>query len=339
MSRPQHPILEEDAMSVVSQLKTPLRHIYKFAELDRVPEGPCSAQVSPRRLLSGETLTTGKSTSVGAVVKGERVQVALVHKARGTGSKIHTHPNEQFNYVLQGTLIADMDGQVFRVPKGHVVHIPAGMPHSHVSSAEEDVIFYAVKDTRHGIVGPPVDGVYNGPRHLPGFGLGNNEWKIGANGLPEPQTQNASGEKIKYVYDIEHLDAVPEGPTSAQVIPRNFISKKSSSFGAALRGDKVQVGHIHKGVGSGTKLHTHPNEQFSFVLSGTMIYEIDGQTLEAPPQSVTHLPPGVQHSAIASAAGDVLTFVAKDTSHGMSGPPVDGIEDGPVYLPGFGKNK
>ena len=326
-------------MSVVSQLKTPLRHIYKFAELDRVPEGPCSAQVSPRRLLSGETLTTGKSTSVGAVVKGERVQVALVHKARGTGSKIHTHPNEQFNYVLQGTLIADMDGQVFRVPKGHVVHIPAGMPHSHVSSAEEDVIFYAVKDTRHGIVGPPVDGVYNGPRHLPGFGLGNNEWKIGANGLPEPQTQNASGEKIKYVYDIEHLDAVPEGPTSAQVIPRNFISKKSSSFGAALRGDKVQVGHIHKGVGSGTKLHTHPNEQFSFVLSGTMIYEIDGQTLEAPPQSVTHLPPGVQHSAIASAAGDVLTFVAKDTSHGMSGPPVDGIEDGPVYLPGFGKNK
>ena len=234
-------------MSVVSQLKTPLRHIYKFAELDRVPEGPCSAQVSPRRLLSGETLTTGKSTSVGAVVKGERVQVALVHKARGTGSKIHTHPNEQFNYVLQGTLIADMDGQVFRVPKGHVVHIPAGMPHSHVSSAEEDVIFYAVKDTRHGIVGPPVDGVYNGPRHLPGFGLGNNEWKIGANGLPEPQTQNASGEKIQYVYDIEHLDAVPEGPTSAQVIPRNFISKKSSSFGAALRGDKVQVGHIQRG--------------------------------------------------------------------------------------------
>ena len=303
-------------MSVVSQLKTPLRHIYKFAELDRVPEGPCSAQVSPRRLLSGETLTTGKSTSVGAVVKGERVQVALVHKARGTGSKIHTHPNEQFNYVLQGTLIADMDGQVFRVPKGHVVHIPAGMPHSHVSSAEEDVIFYAVKDTRHGIVGPPVDGVYNGPRHLPGFGLGNNEWKIGANGLPEPQTQNASGEKIQYVYDIEHLDAVPEGPTSAQVIPRNFISKKSSSFGAALRGDKVQVGHIHKGVGSGTKLHTHPNEQFSFVLSGTMIYEIDGQTLEAPPQSVTHLPPGVQHSAIASAAGDVLTFVATRMSLG-----------------------
>lgn len=322
-------------MTAVTQNETRVRHIYKFDELDRVPEGRCSAVVTPRRLLSGETLTTGKSTSVGAVVKGERVQVALVHKARGTGSKIHTHANEQFNYVLQGTLIADMDGQVFRVPKGHVVHIPAGMPHSHVSSADEDVIFYAIKDTRTGIVGPPVDGVYNGPRHLPGFGLGTNEWKIGADGLPEPQTKNVTGKSVQYVYDIARLDAVPPNATSAEVIPRNFISKKSSSFGAALRGEKLQVGHIHKGVGSGTKLHTHPNEQFSFVISGTMIYEIDGETIEAPPHSVTHIPPGCRHSAIASAAGDVLTFVAKDTSHGMSGPPVDGIEDGPVYLPGF----
>jgi quercetin dioxygenase-like cupin family protein len=329
----------EQPMTAVTVNKVKTRHIYQLDALGEVPPGPLSATVAPRRLLSGDTLASGKSTSVGAVVKGERVQVALVHKARGTGSKIHTHANEQFNYVLQGTLIADMDGQVFRVPKGHVVHIPAGMPHSHVASADEDVIFYAIKDTRTGIVGPPVDGVYNGPRHLPGFGLGNNEWKIGASGLPEPQTENVTGKAIQYVYDIANLDAVPANPTSAEVIPRNFISKKSSSFGAALRGEKLQVGHIHKGVGSGTKLHTHPNEQFSFVLAGTMIYQIDDETIEAPPMSVTHLPCGIRHSAIASAAGDVLTFVAKDTSHGMSGPPVDGIEDGPVYLPGFGPKK
>ena len=192
----RHP-LEEGSMSDISRGTPQVRHIYRFEELDRVPEGRCSAQVAARRLLSGETLATGKSTSVGAVVKGERLQVALVHKPRGTGSKIHTHPNEQFNYVIQGTLIADMDGQVFRVPKGYVVHIPAGMPHSHVSSADEDVIFYAVKDTRHGIVGPPVDGVYNGPRHLPGFGPGVNEWKPGPDGLPEAQTQNVSGRKIQ----------------------------------------------------------------------------------------------------------------------------------------------
>jgi len=47
---------------------------------------------------------TGYSTSVGPVVEGERMQVGLIDKARGTGSRPHAHPNEQFNYVLRGTL-------------------------------------------------------------------------------------------------------------------------------------------------------------------------------------------------------------------------------------------
>jgi len=48
------------------------------------------------------------------------------------------------------------------------------------------------------------------------------------------------------------------------------------------------------------------------------------------------MPAKVEHCTIASADGDVLFFVVKDTSHGMAGPPVDGIEDGPRFLPGFG---
>jgi quercetin dioxygenase-like cupin family protein len=194
--------------------------------------------------------------------------------------------------------------------------VPGGVPHGIAVTA--DATYYVMKDTR----APFGDA-----------GLQSGTGEIGS------QTRNATGAKVQYVYDIAHLDAVPEGRTSSQVVPRNFISGKSSSYGAALKGEKLQVGHVHKAVGSGTKLHTHPNEQFSFVLEGTMLYEIEGARLEAPVNSVTHLPPGIVHGAIASAAGDVLTFVAKDTSHGMSGPPVDGVEDGPVYLPGFGPRK
>lgn len=312
------------------------RHIYQLDAPGRAAEGPCSGEVIPRRSF-GVPGSGGGWT--GPVVKGGRVQVALVRRARGTGSPVHTHANEQFGFVLRGTLLADLDGQVVRVPAGHVVHVPAGIPHSLVAAPEEDVLYYSMKDTRAGFGGLPVDAVAGAGSYLRGFGTGPGEWPAGAGGLPRARTRHASGRALQYAYDIAHLDAVPPGRTSAEVIPRNFISKKSSSFGAALRGDKLQVGHIHKGVGSGTKLHTHPNEQFSFVLEGTMIYQIDEQTIEAPPNSVTHLPPGIRHSAIASAAGDVLTFVAKDTSHGMSGPPVDGIEDGPVYLPGFDPRK
>ena len=277
------------------------QHIYQLDTLEAAPAGPCSAAITP-----SASSSTG---STGAVVKGERIQVALVKRKRATGSPAAAEANEQFGYVIEGTLIADIGGEVLRVPRGHVVHVPAGMPHSLAASNEGDAVYYVMKDAR------------------------------GASATPPEPRMHGTGKKVQYVYDIAHLDAVPQGPTSAQVIPRNFISKKSSSFGAALKGDRLQVGHVHKAVGSGTKLHTHPNEQFSFVLEGTMIYQIDGATLEAPPGSVTHLPPGIVHGAIASAAGDVLTFVAKDTSHGMSGPPVDGIEDGPVFLPGFGPQK
>ena len=282
---------------------TGTQHIYQLDTLDGVPAGRCSAAITPR--------DAGKGGWTGAVIKGQRIQMALVSRERGTGSPLVAEVNEQFSYVIRGALIADIDGQVVRVPAGHVVHVPAGTPHSLAASGDGDALYCVMKDTR-GEFGAPA----------------------GA------RTRNAGGSRMQYVYDIAHLDAVPEEPTRAQVVPRNFISGKSSSYGAALKGERLQVGHVHKGVGSGTKLHTHPNEQFSFVLEGTMIYEIAGEKqLEAPPHSVPHLPPGIVHGAIASAAGDVLTFVAKDTSHGMSGPPVDGIEDGPVYLPGFGPGK
>jgi quercetin dioxygenase-like cupin family protein len=302
-------------------VKTRSRHIYSLDTMDGVPNERCSAEITPRKPFPGAALASGRAASQGAVVRGERVQVALVHRARGSGSAPRANVNEQFTFVLGGTLVADIDGQLVRVPRGHVLHVPAGMPCGHAATADEDAVFYVMQDTRAPFDGFPAEGSTN--------------VSAGA----QPRTRNGAGSKVQYVYDIVNLDKVPDTPTSAQVIPKNFISKKSSSFGAALRGDRLQVGHIHKGVGSGTKLHTHPNEQFSFVLEGTMIYEIGGATIEAPPFSATHIPHGMQHSAIASAAGDVLTFVVKDTSHGMSGPPVDGIEDGPIYLPGFDPRK
>ena len=328
-------------MNTATQEKPKTRFVYNLDNLERAPEGPNSCAVAPSRLLSGDSLATGKSTTRGPVLSGSHVHIAWVVKPRGTGSKLHTHPNEQFNYVLKGTLIADIDGQVLRVPAGHVIHIPAGMPHSHVSSPEEDVHFIAAKDTRHGIVGPPVDGKLNGPRALPGVGASNdNEWPTGADGELIAQSPRVSKERVRYVYKWEELDKVPEGACSAKVLPAGKVSGKSSSFGAALVGEKIQVGLIRKGRGSGSKLHTHPNEQFNMVLEGALQADIDGQTgVMVPRNHAIHMPAGVVHSCVASAAGDVLFFVAKDTRHGLAGPPIDGIEDGPRYLPGFGPGK
>ena len=112
---------------------------------------------------------TGYSTSKGGVVEGERMLVGYIHKAKGTGSRPHSHPNEQFNYILQGTLEVEIDGQKFQAKAGSVVYVPANMEHSMVALPEEDVIFIAIKDLSHGIIGKATDGTMSGPRYMKGF--------------------------------------------------------------------------------------------------------------------------------------------------------------------------
>lgn len=97
------------------------------------------------------------STARGPVIKGEQIQISLVTKPRGTGANLHSHPNEQFNYVIQGTLRATVGGQEKMIGAGEVIYIPPGVEHATIATQDEDVIFLAIKDTRHGMVGKAVD--------------------------------------------------------------------------------------------------------------------------------------------------------------------------------------
>lgn len=112
---------------------------------------------------------TGYSTSAGGVVEGERMLVGYIRKPRGTGSRMHQHPNEQMNYVMQGTLHVLIDGQDFMAPAGTLVYVPPNMPHSMTATPEEDVVFLALKDLSHGIIGKAVDGTMDGPLYMEGF--------------------------------------------------------------------------------------------------------------------------------------------------------------------------
>lgn len=128
------------------------RYHYKFASLKKVPAG------------------TGYSTSHGGVLEGDRMLVGYIHKPRGTGSRMHTHKNEQFNYVVKGTLKGSVNGKRVIAPAGTMIYIPANAPHTLVSTPEEDVIFIAIKDLSQGIIGKAVDGTMAGPHFEPGFG-------------------------------------------------------------------------------------------------------------------------------------------------------------------------
>jgi quercetin dioxygenase-like cupin family protein len=127
------------------------RYHYRMARLKDVPAG------------------TGYSSAHGGVVEGDRMLVGYIHKARGSGSRMHSHKNEQFNYVVKGTLKGSINGKRVVAPAGTLIYIPANAPHTLVATPDEDVIFIAIKDLSQGIIGKAVDGTMTGPRYEPGF--------------------------------------------------------------------------------------------------------------------------------------------------------------------------
>ncbi|OGA05043.1 MAG: hypothetical protein A2W68_08225 [Betaproteobacteria bacterium RIFCSPLOWO2_02_64_14] len=95
----------------------------------------------PKEALLGKT-----STSQGSSFSGERIYCGLVTKRRGTGSKPHYHPDETFNYVLEGTLKVNMNGEEFLVPKGRLLHIPPNMVHDAVATDDADAVYLVWRD-------------------------------------------------------------------------------------------------------------------------------------------------------------------------------------------------
>ena len=113
--------------------------------------------------LAGIDTGTGYSTANGPVVEGERIQCGLMTKKAGTGARPHLHPNEQWNYIVKGTLrvkIGDAPEQL--CGPGTLLYFPANVVHSTVATADEDVIFFTVKDMSHGIIGKAADGTMTG---------------------------------------------------------------------------------------------------------------------------------------------------------------------------------
>jgi quercetin dioxygenase-like cupin family protein len=93
------------------------------------------------------------SSVEGAVVEGDRMIVALMRMPAGTGAEPHSHPNEQWIYVLEGTFRAKVGGQEIEAKPGSVVYIPSNVLHSGVATPEADVVFFTVKDASHSLHG------------------------------------------------------------------------------------------------------------------------------------------------------------------------------------------
>jgi quercetin dioxygenase-like cupin family protein len=113
----------------------PGEHLFELAKVNHIMGGP------------------DYSTANGACVEGERMMVALMRMPAGTGAEPHSHPNEQWIYVLEGTFDAMVDGQRCETKAGSVLYIPANVVHSGRATPDADVLFLTCKDTSYSLQG------------------------------------------------------------------------------------------------------------------------------------------------------------------------------------------
>jgi len=277
----------------------PVQYVYDFGTLDRVPERPTSLEVTARKLLSGPSLGKGKSSTVGAVLKGRYIICTLGTQGAGTGAKAHTHPNEQFNYILQGTMMSDIAGDRVFAARGTILHTPGGIVHTGLACPDEDLVFLAIKDTRHGIVGPPVDGKYDGPNCFPGFGSRANEPRLTTDEVIEQSKALPPGPGVTYVYDMRRSNHAEARPASAEVMIDDAFRLPRGVSGKLLTGERLHVAVLRLEPGASLANYRRDNEQLAFVIDGRLEVDIEAQELEVGKRRIVHLPPGTRHELVA----------------------------------------
>jgi quercetin dioxygenase-like cupin family protein len=89
----------------------------------------------------------------GGCVEGDRMIVALMTAPAGKVSEPHSHPNEQWIYVLEGEMELIVDGMTHTASQGELIYIPANTIHSGSTPNGKDAVFFTVKDASHSLHG------------------------------------------------------------------------------------------------------------------------------------------------------------------------------------------
>ena len=92
----------------------------------------------------------------GGCVEGERMIVALMRYPAGEPSAPHSHPNEQWIFILEGELEMQFDGTWHKAGSGEVFYVPANKVHQARNESGEDVVFFTCKDASYGLQGKRV---------------------------------------------------------------------------------------------------------------------------------------------------------------------------------------
>ena len=79
--------------------------------------------------MESDLITPKYSASRGPTLLGDRMEVVYMYFPAGTEGKLHSHPNEQLQVVLQGKAIAVIEGEEFTMVPGKGILFPSTLTH------------------------------------------------------------------------------------------------------------------------------------------------------------------------------------------------------------------
>ena len=74
------------------------------------------------------------------IFPGEQAMISVVRVEPYAEGKIHSHVEEQWGYLVEGSIKRIQDGDIFEVSKGHFWRTPSNVPHGVIGGPNGAVI-------------------------------------------------------------------------------------------------------------------------------------------------------------------------------------------------------
>lgn len=229
--------------------------------------------------LESKALTPDLSSARGPVIEGEYLYFCLVHKAAGTGSELHYHPNELLIFPVRGLINAIVGKDRRVVGPGTFVHAPAFARHSMKATEDGDLSYLYIKDKTWTLVGLAAD------QAVPDKAYTVDE----INRLHDSgAAREAPGGKSQALVDGLHDCYYPllESLTAPQVSGRRVYW---------IEGERLAFGLFDVPAGYAEPELVSDREIFIYVIGGSMHARAGAESRDVTPGDVVQIPRGTPY--------------------------------------------
>ncbi len=240
------------------------------------------------------------STGEGPVIEGQYMYFRINIKRAGTGSELHYHPNELMTFPITGKINCMVGKERRIVLPGTFVHVPPCARHSFKATEDGEVQYLYIKDRTWTLIGSAADEKL--PDEAPSAtqvakSLKDGKWP--GQEKKEPEKSQAITEGLGRCF-YPMIDALDAPPVSAHC--EQWVEGVNLAFGLL----ESPEGYENSGDSSS-------REVFSYVISGALDAEVDGEKKRVASGDLLHVPKGKPYRWRVAKGGNARYAVVRST--------------------------